>query len=62
MTGKPRREAAPAALADKQLTTVCGGPTEELYGNYNFLLEVAGVAPDARPRQFTPPIGNNKGS
>ena len=35
-----RTKAKPAALKDDELEAVSGGPTEELFGNYHFLLEV----------------------
>ena len=54
---KPRREPT-HRLEDAELDAVSGGPTEELYGNYHFV--VAG--PDPRPNGLTPPIGSGKGS
>ena len=38
-------------LSDEQLAEASAGATEELKGAYNFLLEVAGVTPDAQRSQ-----------
>ena len=33
-------------LSDKELATINGGATEELFGSYHFLLEVSGITPE----------------
>ncbi len=62
MTSQPRRDREPAPLTEDELATVSGGPTEELFGNYNFLLEVGGTGSGPAAGGFKPPLGNGKGS
>ena len=57
-----RTKAKPAALKDDELEAVSGGPTEELFGNYHFLLEVAETGSNRTPVRTKRPLGTDDGS
>ena len=58
MTDQTQRRDPTHRLADAELDAVSGGPTEELFGAYHFVV----ARPDPRPNGLTPPIGSGKGS